>query len=715
MQGNEKTTRRRAGARQRLKVVLFSGGRGSRVLSRELVSNPRVDLVIAVNGYDDGKSTGEVRRFVGECLGPSDFRKNGARLAGHLGTCSESLVTLTEIRLPDETSDEAGRKCLAVLLGESKGDGPKEGGGAFSGRLAELASGLTAGEREGVASRIRLFLAEIDRKGVAFPYSDCSVGNMIFAGCVLQADRDFNAALRVYCDLLGLPAGMIANVTDGTNAHLVAVDSGGRVLAREAEIVDSAGRVRIRDLFLLDHEITDEERANLLGASPMEKDDFLRRHSRVAPPNPRVLEALEQADLIVYSPGTQHSSLFPSYLVPGVGDAIAKNLRAVKLLSTNLEEDADIADASATELIDRAVYYLREKNKWATPTPCLVTHYLLNDPADQSEQSAYVPLGSIESFEDPRLVRIGNYEDAVSGRHDAEEVLKPYVEALLGGAPDGKVAVRLLMADRPEKIAQTLVEMVRAGIEELPFTIDVFHDSEQSFADTFRATLPFGLRNLHDEGPGDTRRFFDLAVREGYDYVVLFESSGMYKGEDVVNILEHFRTGRLDAVWGSRRLSINDIHMAYHLLHRNTPIRGAISYLGSHLLSLTFLLLYGRYISDSISGARAVRTAYLKECRIRPEEPGLNFELLSVLLRNRAEVIETPVHYFPISPQKVRRTRVTEGLRGLWTIFSHRFRRLRHRVDGTATVDSRRIGAILPEEIDTLAKNDEAGRTSCRI
>ena len=63
MQGNEKTTRRRAGARQRLKVVLFSGGRGSRVLSRELVSNPRVDLVIAVNGYDDGKSTGAVRRF----------------------------------------------------------------------------------------------------------------------------------------------------------------------------------------------------------------------------------------------------------------------------------------------------------------------------------------------------------------------------------------------------------------------------------------------------------------------------------------------------------------------------------------------------------------------------------------------------------------------------------------------------------------------------
>src|SRR5690348_17405039 len=36
-----------------LSVVVFSGGRGSSVLSRELIANPRIDLTLAINCYDD--------------------------------------------------------------------------------------------------------------------------------------------------------------------------------------------------------------------------------------------------------------------------------------------------------------------------------------------------------------------------------------------------------------------------------------------------------------------------------------------------------------------------------------------------------------------------------------------------------------------------------------------------------------------------------------
>ena len=84
--------------------------------------------------------------------------------------------------------------------------------------------------------------------------------------------------------------------------------------------------------------------------------------------------------MIIYAPGTQHSSLFPSYLTPGLSDAIAANLTAIKLLVTNIQADAEIAGSSAVDIIDRAVYYLKEKGRLSTPTPCLITHYLLNDP-----------------------------------------------------------------------------------------------------------------------------------------------------------------------------------------------------------------------------------------------------------------------------------------------------------------------------------------------
>ena len=59
--------------RSRLQVVLFSGGRGSGALTGQLVANPGIALVLAINGYGDGASTGEVRRFLGDRLGPVRF------------------------------------------------------------------------------------------------------------------------------------------------------------------------------------------------------------------------------------------------------------------------------------------------------------------------------------------------------------------------------------------------------------------------------------------------------------------------------------------------------------------------------------------------------------------------------------------------------------------------------------------------------------------
>ena len=159
--------------------------------------------------------------------------------------------------------------------------------------------------------------------------------------------------------------------------------------------------------------------------------------------------------------------------------------------------------------------------------------------------------------------------------------------------------------------------------------------------------------------------------------MVLFESSGMYKGEDVILLVAQLMAGQLDAVWGSRRLSLADIRHAYRLLHHNAPVRGAVSYIGSHVLSLACLFLYGRYVNDTLSGVRAIRTSILRQSRLDPKHSNANFQMLSVLLRLQAEVIETPVRYFPISPQKVKRTSVGEGVTALWTLVRRRFTRCR--------------------------------------
>src|SRR5262245_49951682 len=169
-----------------VRVVLFSGGRGSGVLSRQLLKDPQIQLTLAINGYDDGASTGEVRRFLGDCLGPSDFRKNASRLASELATCPASLVDLLDSRLPE---------------GVSHGDA-----------IAAIQTRATSAPAP-VRDRVDAFLRELETTGRPFDFGDCSLGNLVFAGAFLMLGRDFNRAIDDYSALVGLAPGIIEDVT----------------------------------------------------------------------------------------------------------------------------------------------------------------------------------------------------------------------------------------------------------------------------------------------------------------------------------------------------------------------------------------------------------------------------------------------------------------------------------------------------------------------
>ena len=106
---------------------------------------------------------------------------------------------------------------------------------------------------------------------------------------------------------------------------------------------------------------------------------------------------------------------------------------------------------------DRAVYFLRAKDRSRIPTPFLVTHSLLNDPSIPESTKPYVPLGPTDTIEDPRLVRIGNYEDGVTGRHHAARVLEPFIASIASGRERRRVAVLLSDTSSLNKVTQTLL------------------------------------------------------------------------------------------------------------------------------------------------------------------------------------------------------------------------------------------------------------------
>ncbi|OLT12296.1 hypothetical protein BJF79_22565 [Actinomadura sp. CNU-125] len=331
-----------------LRVAMFGGGRGTAGLARRLLATPGVELSLLVNGYDNGLSTGALRRFLPGMLGPSDFRKN--LLLRRDGDGRAALVAFLEHRLPPGTA----RRDLDGLTGA-----------------------LPGGVREAAERDLAAFRARLDADPGGFDLADCSVGNLVLAGAYLRSGGDFNAAVRACADAYGSPARLL-NVTGGENAHLVAVKASGRVLADEAEIVAPQDPSPITGLFLLREPLTDAGRDELETLPPARVRWILRRRRAALTPNPEALAALRDADVIVYGPGTPHSSLLPSYLTPGVPDAVAGGRAAAKVLFVNLRDDHDVRGVSAPGHLDLALSYLGDPLNERG----LVTHVVCHRPGE---------------------------------------------------------------------------------------------------------------------------------------------------------------------------------------------------------------------------------------------------------------------------------------------------------------------------------------------
>src|SRR5262249_40598942 len=146
-----------------------------------------------------------------------------------------------------------------------------------------------------------------------FDFTDCALGNILFAGCYLMEEREFNRAVEAFARFYEVQAGLL-NVTKGENLFLVARKRDGGALFSETEIVAAENPSRIEDIFLIEEAGYRSAMQNGQNLSAAELDRLIARSSRVPAINAQACAALESADVIIYGPGTQHSSLFPSYL-----------------------------------------------------------------------------------------------------------------------------------------------------------------------------------------------------------------------------------------------------------------------------------------------------------------------------------------------------------------------------------------------------------------
>ena len=326
----------------RTSVAIFCGGRGAASIVRGLLATRHVDVSLLINGYDNGLSTGAIRRFLPGILGPSDFRKS---LTLHLDPSEphhDALLTLLTHRLPDR----AGMMDLELIM---------NGIGSGNGSFAMLSSFERHTTRE-YLDAVRTRLVADDR---ALDLANCSLGNLLIAGAYLRHGHSFNAAVEACARLVSSPMRLL-NVTEGQNAYLVARKADGRVLVDESDIVAAQDRTPISDLCLVAAE------PRLLEATVRRRKfdssvwDVLTRSAAEVTLSSAADKAIREADLLVYGPGTPHSSLLPSYLTPGIAASIRECRARAKVFVANLKPDHDVPSLGPADLARLTLRYLAD-------------------------------------------------------------------------------------------------------------------------------------------------------------------------------------------------------------------------------------------------------------------------------------------------------------------------------------------------------------------
>lgn len=336
-----------------IRIVNFCGGRGSNSIVRELLKHQHVRLTNVINAYDDGKSTGAIRKFF-RMLGPSDIRKNQMVMMNGVSQQDAALQSFVRFRFPSGISHRKGVETIQALIA----------GASDEFHLSSLLDGLDLRRKSRIVAYLSSFLENValyERVlGEEFPYGDCSLANCMYAGAFEMHDRDFDLTVNQVGKLFNMRGETITN--SGENRHLVAIRENGLIMNSEAEIVESRANVRIHDIYIVDRPLSEHEKRNLDALELPEKVRYLQRFSRNPVVSSHCADAVKEADIILYSPGTQHSSLYPTYMTRNIGELVRRNTDAMKVFVANIGEDYETPAYTVSELVEGALKRLKSSD-----------------------------------------------------------------------------------------------------------------------------------------------------------------------------------------------------------------------------------------------------------------------------------------------------------------------------------------------------------------
>ncbi|KAK5044813.1 hypothetical protein LTR84_010469 [Exophiala bonariae] len=354
-------------------IVVFSGGSAANSLVdvfEAVRENKDCPLSYIIPISDNGGSSSElIRVFGGPGIG--DVRSRLVRLIPINPPSPEksAISTLFNHRLSSSSSTDAAAEWQLIVSGTS-----------------DLWHDISSAKRELIRSFFNLLNLEILKRSrplSTFDFTSASVGNLFLTGARLFSGS-FESAIYLLSSICGIPDGevrVIPSINSNFSHHIAAGLENGDVIVGQNNISHPAAVTALemptvvqgppqgnRPRHSVDH-TDDVEDANIPGTLPTlrqrnikfskeEDEDLPTRIDRIwyinpygqemlPPANPRVMSAIKHSQAVIYSIGSLYTSIVPSIVLKGVGEALRSTAARHKILILNGSLDREVGPSTS--------------------------------------------------------------------------------------------------------------------------------------------------------------------------------------------------------------------------------------------------------------------------------------------------------------------------------------------------------------------------------
>lgn len=218
-----------------------------------------------------------------------------------------------------------------------------------------------------------------------------------------------------------------------------------------------------------------------------------------------------------------------------------------------------------------------------------------------------------------------------------------------------------------EKIAE--VDTRSIGFEkEIIVVNDGSRDRTEEIARGFTAKGVLCFTQVPNQGKG---KAVQRGIQEAHgDFILIQDADLEYDPRDYLPILKALQ--QADVVYGSRTLG-RFRTTGWSLTPGRHPLQGAGPWLAGVVLSFWTLLLYGRWISDTLTAYKLYPAQILKTLQLKTSGFETDHEITARLIREGLRIVEVPISYYPRSQAEGKKIKPRDGFIAVWTLLRFRF------------------------------------------